>query len=86
MSNFLNKNVQKAVCYDQKLETLVESIKFQQEEFKKFVALKYKQNLNMKYELELLGEPLAELKNENEELRQKLKEKTARETIISMYS
>jgi len=76
MSHF-NDNVHKAVCHHP--TDTIDCWKWQKEEFKKFVALKYKNNLNMKYELELLGEPLAALKNENAELKMKIKEKTAKE-------
>ena len=47
-----NQNVKNAVNLDNTIEGMCEALKFQQEEFKKFVALKYRQNLNMKYELE----------------------------------
>ena len=61
------------------MEVITECWKWQREEFKKFVALKYKQNLSMKYDLELLGEDLAKLKAENLELKQLQKEQTARD-------
>lgn len=72
-----NENVHKAITFHPLDAT--ENWKWQKEEFKKFVALKLRQNYNMKYELELLGEPLRELKAENDELKMKLKEKIAKD-------
>ncbi len=77
MGDSFNQNVHKAITFHPMECT--DNWKWQKEEFKKFVALKLKQNLNMKYELELLGEPLAQLKAENDELKMKLKEKIAKD-------
>ncbi len=78
MTHF-NKNVHNAIQAGNTLNETVECWKWQKEEFRKFVALKYKQNLSMKYDLELLGEDLANLKQENLELRELQKEQTAKE-------
>lgn len=55
----------------------IEELKIQEE--KKFFQLQYKKNLNMKYELGTLGSHMAELKEEQESLREKIKVKTARD-------
>lgn len=49
------------------------------EEEKQFFKTQYRKLLNMKYELETLGEPMKELKKDQEELKNQLKEKLANE-------
>lgn len=56
---------------------LLDFVKWQKEERHKFLATKFRENLNYKYELDMLGQPMAELKKENESLRAKCKEKRA---------
>ena len=55
----------------------LEELKIQEE--KKFFQQQYKKNLTMKFELGTLGSHMSLLKEEQEELRDKLKVKTARE-------
>lgn len=59
---------------------LIEFLKWQRIEYNKFLATKFRENLNYKYELDMLGKPVAELKKENQELRVRSKEKRARES------
>lgn len=49
------------------------------EEEKKFYQQQYKKNLNMKYQLETLGSTMLTLKQEQDKLKNKLKEKTAKD-------
>ncbi len=57
----------------------IEYLRWRREEEHRFLALKFRENLKLKYELDMLGEAHSLIKAENEDLRLKLKEKKARE-------
>lgn len=57
----------------------IEYLRWRTEEEHRFLALKFRENLKLKYELDMLGEAHSLIKAENEDLRLKLKEKKARE-------
>lgn len=58
---------------------IVDFLRWEREERNKFLATKFRENLNYKYELDLLGEPMKNLKLENQDLKQRIREKKAAE-------